>query len=164
MIRSLLSVGAVVALAGCASITTDSTQLVRVDALDQQGGVVKDARCNLSNEDAIYKAEAGQHVLVKKSGKNLNIRCESPSQDDAAEGTAISRPGPGMFGNIIFGGGIGAIIDHSSGKAYNYPEWMQVVFGRTLVFDRTEHEEGVPMAGKDATLSGKDQNKVAGSQ
>jgi len=102
--------------------------------------------------------------MVRKSGKNLSLRCESPSREDVAEGTAISRPGAGMFGNIIFGGGIGAIIDHSSGKAYNYPEWMQVVFGRILVFDRTEHEPGVPMAGKEAAPSDPRPAELAAAQ
>lgn len=55
-------------------------------------------------------------------------------------------------------------IDHSSGKAYNYPEWLQVVFGRILVFDRTEHEDGVPMTGKEASPSDKAQTEVAQSQ
>ncbi len=34
-----------------------------------------------------------------------------------------------MFGNIIFGGGIGAIIDHVSGAAYEYPTFIQVIMG-----------------------------------
>lgn len=150
MIRTLLASGVVAVLAGCASITTDSTQLMRVDALDEQGAVVADAKCDLSNGKGTYQAETGKHVMISKSGENMNIRCQSQSRTDVAEGTAISRPGPGMFGNIIFGGGIGAIIDHSSGKAYKYPEWVQVVFGRILVFDRTEHQDGMPMQGKTA--------------
>jgi hypothetical protein len=32
-----------------------------------------------------------------------------------------------MFGNIIFGGGIGAIVDHTSGAAYEYPSIFQVI-------------------------------------
>lgn len=164
MIRFALAVGAAAVLTGCASITTDSTQLVRVDALDEQGDVVDDAKCDLTNDNATYQVDAGRHVMVKKSGKSLNIRCESPNREDLAEGTAISRPGAGMFGNIIFGGGIGAIIDHSSGKAYNYPEWMQVVFGRILVFDRTEHEDGVPMAGKEASPPDQPKTEVARPQ
>lgn len=35
-----------------------------------------------------------------------------------------------MFGNIIFGGGIGAIIDHNSGAAYEYPSVIQIVMSR----------------------------------
>lgn len=164
MIRFALAVGTAAALTGCASITSDSTQLVRVDALDERGEVVADAKCDLTNDNGTYPVDAGRHVMVKKSGKNLNIGCESPNREDLAEGTAISRPGAGMFGNIIFGGGIGAIIDHSSGKAYNYPEWMQVVFGRILSFDRNEHEDGLPMAGKEVSPSDQPQTEVARSQ
>jgi len=164
MIRSVIAAGVAVLATGCASITTDSTQMVRVDALDEQGVAVNDAKCDLTNDNGTYSVESGRYVVVRKSGKNLNIRCESPTREDLAEGTAISRPGAGMFGNIIFGGGIGAIIDHSSGKAYNYPEWMQVVFGRILTFDRTEHEDGVPMAGKEAVSSDQPQTKVVRSQ
>lgn len=164
MFRLFLVAGTTAVLTGCASITSDSTQLVRVDALDEQGEVVADAKCDLTNDTATYEVDTGRHVMVRKSGKNLNIRCESPTRDDLAEGTAISRPGAGMFGNIIFGGGIGAIIDHSSGKAYSYPGWMQVVFGRLLTFDRAEHEDGVPMAGKEASPSDRSQTEIAQSQ
>jgi len=47
-----------------------------------------------------------------------------------------------MFGNIILGGGIGAIVDHSNGSAYNYPEWMRLVFGQNLTFDRGDYKSG----------------------
>ena len=55
-----------------------------------------------------------------------------------------SRVGVGIFGNIIFGGGVGAIIDHAKGSAYNDPTWLQLVFGRLLSFDRQDFEEGKP--------------------
>ncbi|PUE53405.1 hypothetical protein B9Z37_10110 [Limnohabitans parvus II-B4] len=35
-----------------------------------------------------------------------------------------------MFGNMVFGGGIGAIIDHSSGAAYEYPSIFQIVMSK----------------------------------
>ena len=34
-----------------------------------------------------------------------------------------------MFGNIIFGGGIGAIIDHNNGSAYEYPPTVKIMMG-----------------------------------
>lgn len=136
-------------LAGCASITSESTQLVRVDALDENGAVVSDAKCDLTNDKGTFTNDAGKHSMIGKSGKNLNIKCSSEKRTDVAEGTAVSRAGAGMFGNILFGGGIGAIIDHNTGTAYNYPEWMQVVFGRVLVFDRSDHKDGEPMKGKE---------------
>jgi len=138
-------------LAGCASITSDSTQLIRVDALDEQGDLVEDAKCSLKNNKGEYMADAGRHVQIGKSGKSLDIKCTTDERRDVAVGTAISRAGAGMYGNIIFGGGIGAIIDHNKGNAYNYPEWMQVVFGRILIFDRRDHQEGIPTPGKPFT-------------
>ena len=53
-----------------------------------------------------------------------------------------------LAGNILFGGGIGAIIDHNKGTAYTYPTWIQLVFGQTLVFDRSDEKEGQPVPGR----------------
>jgi hypothetical protein len=41
----------------------------------------------------------------------------------------VSETKGSMFGNILFGGGIGAIIDHNNGAAYEYPSFIQVVMG-----------------------------------
>ena len=69
-----------------------------------------------------------------------------------------------MFGNIILGGGVGAIVDHVKGTAYTYPNWIQLVFGKTLVFDRTDENEGTPMAGKEpSTVAANVNEKVDGS-
>ncbi len=46
-----------------------------------------------------------------------------------------------MFGNIIFGGGIGAIIDHSKGTGYNYPDALPVEMGRSKIVDRAQEAE-----------------------
>ena len=59
----------------------------------------------------------------------------------------ISRVNAGMFGNIILGGGIGMIVDHKRGAAYTYPTWVQLVFGKTLIFDRAAEKDGQPHTG-----------------
>ena len=51
---------------------------------------------------------------------------------------AISRAAAGMFGNIVFGGGIGAIIDHNKGTGYNYPDDLPVKMGSSVTVDRQE--------------------------
>jgi len=68
------------------------------------------------------------------------VVCKYPDTADA-KGTAISRVNAGMFGNILIGGGIGAVVDH----ACTYPGWLQLVFGRALVFDRRDEKEGQPV-------------------
>jgi hypothetical protein len=51
----------------------------------------------------------------------------------------VYRPGAGsMFGNIIFGGGIGAIIDHNKGTGYDYPDNLPVKMGEAITVDRRE--------------------------
>ena len=53
-----------------------------------------------------------------------------------------------MAGNILLGGGIGAIIDHTKGTAYTYPTWVQLVFGQTQVFDRKNEKDGQVVLGQ----------------
>ncbi|WP_430220168.1 hypothetical protein [Paenalcaligenes sp. Me131] len=154
--KRIISMLSVVALtSGCASITSESTQLVRVDALDESGQPVAEATCELINDKGTYNTEIGKHTMVNKSSNDLSITCSAPDREDKATGTAISRAGAGMFGNILFGGGIGAIIDHNRGTAYNYPAWIQVVFGKVFVFDRTHHKDGVPLQGEEVLVAEK---------
>jgi hypothetical protein len=49
---------------------------------------------------------------------------------------AVSRAGGDMYGNIIFGGGIGALIDHNKGNGYNYPDLFTVELGKSVIADR----------------------------
>jgi hypothetical protein len=49
---------------------------------------------------------------------------------------AIPRAAGSMFGNIIFGGGIGAIIDHTKGTGYDYPNQLPVKMGESVVVDK----------------------------
>jgi hypothetical protein len=44
-------------------------------------------------------------------------------------------------------GRIGAIIDHNKGTAYTYPTWVQLVFGKTPVFDRSAEKDGQTVMG-----------------
>ncbi len=45
-----------------------------------------------------------------------------------------------MYGNILIGGGIGALIDHNKGVAYNYPDDLPVVMGKTITVDRRNQQ------------------------
>jgi hypothetical protein len=85
-------------------------------------------------------------VNVRRSSKHLQITCVKAGDADG-RGVAISRANAGMAGNIIFGGGIGAIIDHNKGTAYTYPQWIQVVMGKFLSFDRRADQDGQPNRG-----------------
>ncbi len=65
--------------------------------------------------------------------------------------TVVSEPKGMMFGNILFGGGIGAIVDHSTGAAYEYPTLIQVMMGATTTIGGTADSASAPAAELEAT-------------
>lgn len=137
---------------GCASVVNDSSHPVRVETKTAAGQTVAGADCKLTNDYGTISMKSGDTTQVRRSSKDLDIVCKHPANPDA-QARAISRANAGMFGNIILGGGIGAIIDHNKGTAYTYPTWIQLVFGKSLVFDRTVEKEGQPTLGTEPTAA-----------
>ncbi|WP_424192151.1 hypothetical protein ACMYR3_11840 [Ampullimonas aquatilis] len=144
----LLLVSALAILPGCASITGDSSQTIRVETYSSAGEEVKGAECRLQNERGEFKVTTPGSVTVRKSAGNINVDCVKPEQPDG-KGVAVSRANGGMWGNVLIGGGIGAIIDHNKGTAYNYPEWLKIVMGKMLTFDRRDDKTGEPSLAKE---------------
>ncbi|GLS13049.1 hypothetical protein [Hydrogenophaga electricum] len=145
--KRLIALAASASLFGCASVMNDSTHPMKVETLTPEGKVVAGAECKLSNDYGAISVKSGETAQVRRSSKDMDITCTTQEQPDA-QARAISRANAGMFGNIILGGGIGAIIDHNKGTAYTYPTWIQLIFGQSLVFDRGDEKEGAPVSGK----------------
>jgi hypothetical protein len=148
MIRILAAAAAAVLTSGCASIMNDTTHPMKIETKRADGTRVTGAACEVSNDYGSVSAKSGSTMQVRRSSKDLDIVCKDPANPDAT-GRAISRANAGLAGNIIFGGGIGAIIDHNKGTAYTYPGWVQLVFGKSLVFDRSAEREGQPVTGSE---------------
>ena len=146
MFQKIAIVAACIAATGCASVVNDSTHPVKVETKTQAGQLVVGADCKLSNDYGSVSMKSGDTTPVRRSSKDLDIICKHPDNPEAVA-RAISRVNAGMFGNIIIGGGIGAIIDHTKGTAYTYPTWVQLVFGKTLVIDRNDEKDGKPAVG-----------------
>lgn len=136
----------VIACTGCASVLNESTHPIKVETKTLAGDLVSGAECKLSNDYGQVTVKSGDTTQVHRSGKDLDIVCKDPKNPEATA-RAISRANGGMWGNILLGGGIGAIIDHNKGTAYSYPTWIQLIFGKTLVFDRSAEKEGLPTPG-----------------
>ncbi|MCP5269539.1 MAG: hypothetical protein H6943_10980 [Zoogloeaceae bacterium] len=107
------------------------------------GKMVTGADCELQNENGQYQLKTPGDALVRRAGGNLEVSCRHPDYPEA-RAIVISRANAGMYGNIILGGGIGALIDHGNGKAYSYPTWLQLTFGQVLSIDRANHTDGQP--------------------
>ncbi len=143
-----ISIALVSLTSGCASITGDTAQSIRVETKTADGSEVKDADCELFNEYGSFRVRTPGNVMVRRSSSDLNVQCQKENLPTASA-KAVSRANSGMWGNIIFGGGIGAVIDHSKGTAYTYPQWVQMTFGKILSFDRSDDRDGQPSLAKE---------------
>ena len=123
-------------LSGCASITNGTDQIVKIQTVSSDGKKTDGAACELTNDRGVVRLLSGQSVTVHRSGRDLMMNCNL-SGSLPATGKAISRANAGLAGNILFGGGIGAVIDANTGAAFTYPIWMQLVFGEDRQYDRT---------------------------
>lgn len=137
-------------LTGCASITKDSNQPVKIETYSKTNQAILGAKCTAKNERGEWSATTPNAVSVHRSGQNLLVSCEKEGEAPGIA-TVISRANGGMFGNILFGGGIGAIIDHNKGTAYSYPDWIRVIMGDNLVFDRKQNKDNEVMIGQPAS-------------
>lgn len=144
--RSAMACAVVTICTGCASVVNDTTQPMKIETRNSAGTFVTGADCKVSNDYGSISIKSGDTAQVRRSSKDMDITCKDPANPDAV-GRAISRANAGLAGNIIFGGGIGAIIDHNKGTAYTYPTWVQLEFGKTLVFDRSSEKDGQPVLG-----------------
>ena len=146
MIRITLALLIAAIVTGCASVINDVTHPMKVETKTDSGDLVAGADCKLTNDYGVFSVKSGETLQVRRSSKDLDIVCKDSSNPDAIA-TVISRANGAMFGNIILGGGIGAIIDHNKGTAYSYPLWVRLIFGKTLIFDRRVEKEGQPTVG-----------------
>ena len=133
-------------MGGCASVINDSTQPIRIDTKRSDGALVPGAECTLANDYGVFTGRSGTTFQIRRSGQHLDIVCKQ-SGNPTAVARAGSRVNAGMVGNILTLGVLGAIIDHNKGIAYSYPTWMQLEFGKTLVFDSINESYGMPVNG-----------------
>lgn len=152
IIRLAAYAAVLLAATGCASIVNDADQPMKLETKTAAGETVTGAECRLQNNEGTISARSGETARVRRSSEDLEISCTHPGNPEAI-GRAISRANAGMAGNILLGGLIGAAIDHSKGTAYTYPTWIQLVFGKTLVFDRSAEKEGFPVVGAEPNSS-----------
>jgi hypothetical protein len=140
----LIVAGVVVAItSGCATITQSEMQSVTVTTKQGKDQVVEKAKCSLKNDKGAWETDSPGVVAVHKSAEDLLVECK---KEGFATGylRAISRAAGSMFGNIIFGGGIGAIIDHNKGTGYDYPNDLPVKLGESVTVDKQQQVVQTP--------------------
>jgi hypothetical protein len=143
----VLALALPILLTGCASITKDTNQPVRVETFSKNNVAIAGAKCSGKNERGEFESDSSGVMRPHRSSENLIVTCNKDGEQIGV-GTLISRANGGMFGNILFGGGIGALIDHNRGTAYSYPDWVRLIMGDNLVYDRKNNKDNEIMLGK----------------
>lgn len=139
----LLSVFALAGLiSGCASVTGSSTQNVTVQTLESTGKNLPGAVCELSNSKGKWFVTTPSSAMIHRSNDDMLIVCKKEGYEPGMSSSASTTKGE-MFGNILAGGVIGAIIDHNSGAGYEYPDLIQVLM---RAFSRTDQSASTKQA------------------
>lgn len=119
---------------GCASIVTGHNQSVSVETRSKEGQVVMGANCKLTNDKGTWFVTSPGSVSVHRSYDDMLVNCEKDGQEPGLANVKSSTKGM-AFGNILFGGIIGAGVDVASGAAYDYPALFTVVMGDKIKVD-----------------------------
>lgn len=115
--RGALAALAAAIVAGCATVTTGTSSTLKVETFPTG------ATCDAEREGrriGTVSATPGT-ITVDKSWNTLTITCRKDGHDSATEILKAEAQGA-TFGNIILGGGIGLIIDASSGAMVRYDD------------------------------------------
>lgn len=119
---------------GCASIVSGHNQSVSVETRSKQGQPVMSANCKLSNNKGTWYVTSPGSVTVSRSFEDLFVNCEKENQEPGLASVKSSTKAM-AFGNIIFGGVIGAGVDVATGAAYDYPTMITVLMGEKISVD-----------------------------
>ena len=138
--KQAVAVAFAFSLSGCASITGSEMQSLLVSTKGKNGESVEKAECALQSPRGAWRVTTPSSVMIVRSADDMQVECKKDGHP-AGLAKLISRAHGGMYGNIIFGGGIGAIIDHNKGTGYEYPNIAVIIMGDTILIDRRDEVE-----------------------
>lgn len=114
-----------ISMTGCASIVNGQSQSVSVSTTPVYG-----ATCSLeNNKGKWYIPSTPGSVTVHRSYNDLQINCEKKGYHKSLKSVASATKGM-AFGNVLFGGVVGAGVDMANGSAYDYPTDIQIPLAR----------------------------------
>ena len=125
--KGLLAALVLLNVVGCASIVGTTGQSVSVETRDKEK-VISGASCEFANSKGKWFVNSPGTVQIRRSNDDLIVLC-TKTGIDPGRASVVSDTKGSMFGNILLGGGIGAIVDHNTGAAYEYPTLIQIMMG-----------------------------------
>ena len=154
MRKIVLTAWMLLALGGCASVTHPPKQQVSFETVDQSGVLHQSVDCVVKVRGKSMQVRSGELVEIPRDDQDMDVQCRQLGLP-VAEGILRSRGNWGMLGNyLVFGGLLGATIDHATARGYNFPTTVRLVFGEKRFYDRSEQHKNDVLLGVDtSTLS-----------
>jgi hypothetical protein len=118
-------------LAGCETLTRESTQQLQIEALDGHDRPVPGLTCRVGDAPSTFTLPAAG-VVVRRSGANLQIDCRHGS--DVATATVVPRR-DGLEQALVPFGSVAVFVDHLSGKLYEYPTVLRLRVGQHVTLE-----------------------------
>lgn len=109
-------------LSGCASMSDGSRQMVKFNTF--KGDREVKGVCHALNAQNDLKVETPGFLGIKRSYDPLTVSCVSGKL--SGEKVIDSDTNGRALGNVLAGGVIGAVVDMSTGAAYQYPDQVTV--------------------------------------
>ena len=120
LLSVLGAVGLATAVAGCASVTSGTTQVIAVNS-DPVG-----ADCTLTREgQSLGTVKTPGPVTIKRDSRPVHVSCRMPGYEDGKV-VLNSRYETATMGNMILGGAIGMMVDSSTGASNRYDAQVTV--------------------------------------
>ncbi len=121
--KKILILALLVSTSGCSTIVSSNNQTVTVKAM-HENREVEGSKCTLTNSKGQWTTVTPQSVNIRKSFGDLTVECRK-SQAFGSKKVKSSAEGS-TFGNIIVGGGVGALVDAGTGNGYSYQDSIVV--------------------------------------
>ncbi|NKJ23243.1 hypothetical protein [Dyella sp. SG609] len=125
-------------LSSCATIVGGKYQNVSVDTKASDQSSIA-AQCTLSNDRGTVSVTTPGTARVRRSDGALDVSCQKDGAQIGQQTYHASTRGM-VWGNLLFGGLIGIVVDFTNGAAHHYPDHLSVT-------SYNKHYDAAAMAG-----------------
>lgn len=120
MFRASLSILAVTALSGCATVLSPDNRHSNITVTTSCGSVPHvGARCVMTGGGQSASFDAPAQIRVPNSWHLLTLECRGEMLGSVSA-VMMPKPNMGLVGNLLIGGAPGAVVDTVTGRGLNY--------------------------------------------
>ncbi|MBM3622789.1 MAG: hypothetical protein FJX20_19075 [Alphaproteobacteria bacterium] len=132
---ALVSLGAVVWLSSCATVTSGTTQTIGI--VSEPGG----ATCEMRRDGALLASVhlTPEVIRIPRSKNTIELTCKRDGYEPTTE-MVESKFSGATIGNVLAGGLIGIAVDAASGANNFYPDQVTVLMQPSVFADEVARE------------------------